>query len=96
MARFARPLILGVVAASQASAFQVARPSSSMSSTRRPAVAFEDEVTFKIPTPPKEGDGQRTGAMMDLSGIAMSVRIHRPRRGLTGVGTNIVARHAAT
>jgi hypothetical protein len=49
-----------------------------MSSTRRPAVAFEDEVTFKIPTPPKEGDGQRTGAMMDLSGIAMSVRIHRP------------------
>jgi omega-6 fatty acid desaturase (delta-12 desaturase) len=72
MARFARPLILGVVAASQASAFQVARPSSSMSSTRRPAVAFEDEVTFKIPTPPKEGDGQRTGAMMDLSGIAMS------------------------
>ena len=83
MARFALSAIAAVVAASyHASAFQVARPSSRVSSTRRRAVAVENEVTFKIPTLPKEGDGQRTGAMMDLSGIAMSVRSHRSRRCL--------------
>lgn len=75
MARFALATILAIAAAAhQATAFQVARPASRSTSFRRPAVAVESEVTFKIPTPPKEGDGERTGAMMDLSGVVLSVR----------------------
>jgi len=75
MARFSLAAILAVVAASQqASAFQ-AGPASRVS-FRRPAVAVESDVTLKIPTPSKTltpEDEQRTGAMMDLSGVVLSV-----------------------
>lgn len=76
MARFSLTVLLAVVASShQANAFQ-AGPASRVSSRHRAvAVETETDVSFKIPTPQAllPGDEQRTGAMMDLSGVVMSV-----------------------
>lgn len=75
MVRFSLVAVVAVAASvHQSNAFQTAGPASRVTS-RRPAVAVESsDASIKIPTPqaPKP-DGERDGAMMDLSGVVLSV-----------------------
>lgn len=76
MVRFSLAAVLAVTALQQSSAFLQAGPAARVPS-RRPAVAVEQQsdVTLKIPTPqaPKPGEEEQNGAMMDLSGVVLSV-----------------------
>lgn len=76
MVRFSLAALLAVGALTQQSSAFQAGPASRASS-RRPAVAVESDVSVKIPSlqrMPEPNEEQRTGAMMDLSGIVLSVR----------------------